>query len=341
MPAQIGMAVIGAGIMGKLHARVYNQLPQCRLVAVADLNGERARSLAAELGGVDWYEDYAAMLADERIQAVSVATPDHLHRQPVIDCLQAGRHVLVEKPLATSLADCDAMMAAERATGKRLMVNYTHRWAPPYAVAKQRLTQGAMGQPVMAYARKNDTIYVPTEMCPWLAQSSSADFLSSHDIDLVRWYFGLEAESVYARGVKRVLKARGIDIYDAIQALVTFRGGAIATFESSWIYPNTFPTATDSFIELVMEAGVIHLDRKQEIVDACDAGAYTFPKVSINYEIDGRIEGAFRCCLEHFARCIQEDRPPLVSSTDGRKVAEIVTAIHLSLESGGIVPLPL
>ncbi len=341
MVNSIGVAVIGAGNMGKQHARVYKELPQAELIAVVDLQEERARNLATAVGGVDWYTDYLEMLNDGRIAAVSITTPDHLHEKLVIDCLKAGRDVLVEKPLATSLTACDRMLAAENESGRILMVNYNHRWLPPYAMAKKRLEGGRQGKPVMAYARKNDTIAVPTEMCPWLYRSSSADFLSSHDIDLVRWFFQLEVKSVYACGVKGVLQSHGIDTYDAIQALVRFHGGAIATFESTWIYPNTYPTLTDSFIELVMERGVIHLERQKEMIDVIDDEKHSYPKNILNCEIDGRLLGAFRFCIEHFLRCVETGEPPLTSAADARKTAEAVAAIHRSLETGAVIELPL
>ncbi|HHW09812.1 MAG TPA: Gfo/Idh/MocA family oxidoreductase [Firmicutes bacterium] len=338
---KLGAAVIGAGNMGKMHARIYKELYQAELIAVADINEERARELATAMGGVDYYKDYTEMLKDERIEVISVTTPDHLHEEPVTACLEAGRHVLVEKPLATSLEACDRMLAAEKKAGKILMVNFNHRWAPPYAATKNQLRQGKQGRPVMAYARKNDTIWVPTGMCPWLQHSSSADFLSSHDIDLVRWFFELEVKSVYACGVKRVLKGMGYDTYDAIQALVRFDGDAIATFESAWIYPDTYPTLTDSFIELVMERGVIHIDRQREMVDAVDNEKHYYPKSNLSCEIEGRLQGAFKYCIEHFLHCAETGAMPMTSAADARKTAEVVAAIHRSLETGQVVELPL
>lgn len=341
MPERLGFAVVGAGTMGKRHARVYQELRDVDLVAVVDSDESRAKELAGHLGGVEWHTDYRALLEDARIAGITVATPDHLHRNPVIECLEAGKHVLVEKPLATTLEECDAILRTERESGKVLMVNYNHRWAPPYAVAKQAIQDESKGKPVMAYARKNDTIYVPTEMLSWSAGTSPASFLSSHDIDLVRWFFGREVRTVYARGIRRILKEKGIDTFDAIQAMVEFDGGAIATFESSWIYPNTYPTLTDSFIELILEKGSIHVDRKAEMVEVSDEKAYQYPTLSISCEIGGRIEGAFKYAIEHFIDCIREERQPDVSGADGRAVAEIVEAIHRSIRTNQVIHLPL
>ena len=336
------MGVIGIGTMGSMHAKVYEQLPNTELVAIADLDIARAQKFAREFDhDVQCYRNYKDLMANPEIDAVSIALPDHLHKEPVIIALESGKHVLVEKPLATNLNDCDRMIRVAEECQKILMVNYTHRWAPPYAKAKELLEQGNMGQPLMAYARKNDTIRVIVELWPWLANSTPPAFLSSHDIDLVRWYFGCEAKTVYARGVKRVLKAKGIDTLDVAQALVEFENGAIATFESGWVYPNSFPTDTDSYMEIITENGVIHLDRKKEVVEISDDMSYRLPKTSISYRVEGRLEGAFKSALEHFVTCIVKGVRPITSGADARQVGEIVEAIHLSISSGEPVALPL
>jgi predicted dehydrogenase len=339
---RIRAGVIGAGKMGSMHAEVYNDLAITELVAIADTNFERARVLASRIGSdVRCYDSYENMLRDADIDAVSIAIPDHAHKEPVLAALESGKHVLVEKPLATKLVDCDEMLEFSRESEKILMVNYTHRWAPPYAKAKELLDDSRMGDLIMAYARKNDTIRVVTDYLPWLAKSTPPAFLSSHDIDLVRWYANSEAKSVYAKGVKRILKSKGFNTLDVAQALVEFENGAIATFESGWIYPNSFPTDTDSYVELVTEHGVIHLDRKKEIVEAADDVSYRLPKTSISFRVEGRLEGAFKSSLEHFINCILTGKEPLTSAQEARQVAEIVEAIHLSIETGQPISLPL
>jgi len=213
------------------------------------------------------------------------------------------------------------------------MVNYSHRWASPYAKAKEIFDSGKIGKPVMAYARKNDTINIIKEW-PWLANSTPPAFLSSHDIDLVRWFFNSEVKSVYARCYDKILKSKLINTLNAVQALVEFDNGAIATFESAWIYPNAFPTTTDSYIELVGEKGVIHLDRKKEIIEVADEESFYYPKISISSRIEGQLEGAFKLSLKHFVKCVLEGKEPLTSVFVARQVAEVVEAIHRSLESG-------
>jgi len=228
------------------------------------------------------------------------------------------------------------MIAAAEQCGRILMVNYSHRWVPAYYLAHQQIITGELGQPLMAYTKKDDTIDVVDEW-PWLQNSSPAAFLSSHDIDLARWMIGGEAVTAYAQGAKKVLKeTRGYDTYDCIQALVKFDNGAFATFESGWIYPNTYPTRTDSYIQITCERGVIQLPRCSEALEIAAESGYRYPRLGITAEIEGRVLGAFRTAHEHFYACIRDGREPLTTGRNARGVAEIIDAIHRSLASGEV-----
>lgn len=336
---KIGMGVIGAGIMGDYHARVYSELEKTQLIAVADLVEERAKKLAKKYGARKIYTDYQKLIDDSQVEAVSVATPDFAHFRPVIGCLEAGKHVLVEKPLTTDLEEANKIIESARGSRAKLMVNYSHRWLPAYFQAHQVIEEGKIGEPVMSYTRKNDTIYVPTKMLSWAEKSSPAMFLSAHDIDLVRWYIKSEVEEVYANAVFRVLKNRGINAPDCIQAQVKFKNGAIATFESAWIYPDTFPTMTDSFIEIVGTKGVIHLERKEEQMEIATEKSFQHPRNLLTFPIFGKLQGAFSLSLTHFVESILEDSEPYVSGEEGREVTRILCAIHKSIEKGEPVKL--
>jgi len=137
----IGVGVIGMGVFGTQHARVWSEQPGARLVAVADTVAERARA-GAERFGCSSFTDAREMLAMEDIDAVSVCTPDDLHRDPVVAALEAGKHVLVEKPFATRVADCDAMMAAASRSGRILTVGHVLRFDPRYHLARQTVQRG-------------------------------------------------------------------------------------------------------------------------------------------------------------------------------------------------------
>jgi predicted dehydrogenase len=265
----IRFGIIGTGIMGSAVGRVLKLCPQVELAALCDLDRERLEKSGKEFVVSGLYERYSEMLDGEKLDAVAVATPDPLHTNPVVDSLTKGCHVLVEKPMATSLKDAEEIYRVVRKTGKKLQVNFNHRWLSPYHKAKEMVLSGELGEPVVGYARKNNPIYVPTEMIKsWSGRTTPAWFLSCHDIDLMTWWFDADPVEAYAKGAKKVLVAKGFDTYDAIQALVTYEGGKFATYEAVWIYPNSSPYMPDSFMELIGSAGTLHLDRQAEAVDA-------------------------------------------------------------------------
>lgn len=204
---RLHVGVIGAGIMGRAHAGVVRDYHRSEVVAVASRTAASAHKLAADCGDARVYPDYHALLGDPAVDLVCVATPDHLHADVVVAAAEAGKHIIVEKPFTTDVADADRALAAVRRAGVRAMTLYNHRWVPAYAQAQDRIAAGEIGAPVLGYARKNDWIYVPTEMLGWASGTTAAWFLSSHDIDLICWFFGDEAEEVYATAVSRVLRA--------------------------------------------------------------------------------------------------------------------------------------
>jgi predicted dehydrogenase len=339
--SKLRICVIGAGAMGSLHINVFATMPETELAGIADLDAERAETEAAKYGAdIKCYTDYQKMIDELKPDAVAIALPDSMHKDPVVAALSAGAHVLVEKPLATTLADSEHMIGYAKKCGRTLMVNFSHRWIPAYYKAKELVSRGEIGPVAMVYAKKDDTIGVVRKW-GWLGESTSAAFLSSHDIDLTRWIIGGEAKSVYARGYKKVLAKEGYDTYDCIQALVEFENGTFATFESGWIYPDTFPSATDSFIQITCEHGVIQLPRLSETIEVATDKAYIYPKIAIASMINGKVQGAFRLSLEHFIECVKTGREPITSGYQARQVAEIVEGIHRSIKTGEVVKLPL
>ncbi|MFI5490382.1 Gfo/Idh/MocA family protein [Micromonospora echinaurantiaca] len=331
--SQLGVGIIGAGIMGRVHAEILADHPATRVVAVTSRTRASAEKLAGD-HGARVHPDPAALVADPDVDIVVVATPDHLHAAMVCAAAEAGKNVLVEKPFTTDPAEADQAVAAVRRAGVKAMTLFNHRWVPAYAQAQARIAAGDIGRPRLAYARKNDTRHVPTRMIPWAESTTCAWFLSSHDIDLVCWMFDDEVETVYASAVDGVLRGLGVDTPDAIQAQCRFRGGGVATFESCWTYPDTFPTMTDSFVEIVGERGVIHLDRKCEQIEIATEDAYQYPRNLLVRTVHGVPAGAVRDAIWHLVDAVRHDREPLVTLESSRHVTAVLAAVHRSIASG-------
>jgi predicted dehydrogenase len=332
------ITIIGLGIMGKNVCRALRRTPMVRLVAAADLKAENLDAAKAEFDLEKTYDDYETMIAVEKPDAVFIATPDWAHHDPVMACLDAGIHVHVEKPLTTDEAEAAAIVRKVRQSGLKLQVSYNHRWLAPYHATYRQIRDGTIGHCLMGYARKNNPITVPTEMIPWGKDSSPMWFLSSHDIDLMTWWFDDDPVEVKGFGIKRVLKQRyGWDTYDAMQGLVRFTQGGFATFESTWIYPACHPAMPDSFMEVVGEHGHIHLDRKAEAIEMSSPDGFKWPRSLLNYQVFDHWTGAFPSCINSFIDALADDREPYVTAYDGWRTTAVLDAIHRSADTGDTI----
>jgi predicted dehydrogenase len=336
----VRIGVVGLGIMGEQYVRIYQAHPGARVTAISTRRPERLAEIGSKYGVEGRHADFREVIERDDVDAVCVATPDAVHHGAVRAALEAGKHVLCEKPFTTDLAEADDLLNLVRSRPRqKLQVAFNHRWLSSYNQGAVAIRKGDIGRPVAGYARKNDTIYVPTEMLPWAAQTTPIHFLGAHDIDLMRWFFASEPLTAYARGVKGVLTARGVDTWDAIQAMVTFEGDGFATFEAAWIYPNAFPTLTDSFVEVIGTAGHLHFDRKRESIEMSTEKQFTYPKTFLLADIFGRMRGAFVECLSDFVAAITQDTEPRVTAFDGRQVTAVLDAISRSLASGRPEPV--
>ena len=340
MSEKIRVGVIGAGIMGQQYIRIYQDHPYAKVVAVAAGHLQNAQEAAARHGVPVATDDWKTITGSEEIDAVCIALPDDMHFAATQSALTHGKHVLIEKPMTTNLAEADEIVRLAEASKLKVQVAFNHRWLAPYHQGKVSIAAGEIGEPICAYARKNDTIFVPTKYINWAHQTTPAWFLSCHDIDLVTWFFGSDPVEARAWGVKRVLAAQGIDTYDMIQAQVRYANGAMATFESGWVHPDTFPTMVDSFIGLVGEHGHLHFDRKRESLEMSTPQRFTYPKTFLSGDVFGTLRGAFPSCLDDFISAIRKDIAPAVGVRDGRRVTATLVAIHESLKTGGNVAVP-
>jgi len=333
---KVKFGIIGLGIMGKNSGHVLKRNSDVDLVAAADLNEKTLEDGAKELEIQKKYKKYEDMLEDGKVDAVYVATPDWAHYKPIMDSLKAGKHVAVEKPLTTDINEATDIVKMVEKTGLKFQVQFNHRWLSPYHETWRMIKNGDIGEPMIGYARKNNPIYVPTEMLYWAGNSSPAWFLSSHDIDLMSWWFNSNPVEAHAYGIKKVLASRGIDTYDAIQGQVKYENGSFATFEAAWIYPNTHPAMPDSFMEVIGAEGHIHLDRKTEAIEMSKKDRFWWPRSFLNCNIFGEWQGAFPSCINSFVKDIIEDREPVVNAGEAWRTTAALDAIHRSIVSGKV-----
>jgi len=339
---RIRVGVIGAGIWGATHVRAYAQHASADLVAVCDLEEARAQQVAEEAGTAKPFTSVEQMLAEVELDAVSVVTPDAAHTDIVIACAKAGVHVLCEKPLATNVEACEAMIAAAREASVYLMVDWHNRWNPPFAEAHRSIQAGELGDVRYIYYRLSDTIYVPTTMLPWAADSSVLLFLGSHALDTTCWLMKATPTRVSCRRQAGVLTAMGINTADTYVTVVDFDNGAMAVVENSWILPPSSPALIDHHVEVLGAAGAIYLNpqRCAPIAKYTQATPGGFPDASlpdmfVTPEVHGRQVGFAVESIYHFIECVRDGRPPLTRGADGLLNTRLILAAEASADQDG------
>jgi len=334
-----GFGVIGVGTWGEYHALTYSRHPGAALVAVCDKDEARAQAIAAKYGAQRCYTDYRELLGDPEIQAVSIATPDFLHREIAVAAAEAGKDTLVEKPLATMVEDAQAIIEAAERAGVKLMVDFHNRWNPPFNLAKATIEAGELGEPKLIYARLNNTLFVPTQMVKWAARSATIWFTGSHVIDLVCWLVGDEVRRVYSVARSGVLKALGVDTPDFFETVLEFGRGAVAVVENCWILPDSEPTLIDLKMQIVGGKGTLQLDPSHHRAIEKYTDKLSYPDVLIMPAVFGQLKGFAVESIKHFADCVIHDQAPMVTGKDGLINTAIICAALRSAETGQPVAL--
>ena len=321
---KIKTAVIGVGIYGEVHVRTYNKDPRTELVSVWSRTKKRAREIA-EKYNCNYTTSLDGIANDKRIRLVSIATPDFAHAEPAIRMLEAGKHVLIEKPMAVSTEDCKRIMEAQRIGKGKLMVNFHNRWHPPIVESKRRIDNGEIGNPVSIYARLSDRIDVATKWLSWAGRSGPEWFLFPHTIDLILWFLNGEMPTkIFAVGKKGVLSSMGIDCYDVIQAQLEFKN-CIVSLESSWIIPKGWRNIVDFRIDVLGTKGKIEIEGDKEGIGIATEN-YQTPFV-LDYITEEEP-------IKYFIDCIERDVSPKPGVEDGLRVTKIIEGMLHSLRKG-------
>jgi len=254
----VNMAVIGGGVFGSFHLKALKCLESTtnnvKLVALAD-NNEKVLKEQMKRFGIKGYSNYQEMLDAEKIDAVTIATPDYLHREIAINVANAGKHILVEKPLDITIEGCNEIIEAAHRNNVFLEVDFHKRYDPHYKLLEKLIREGQLGKILYGYVHAEDRINVPTKMLRWADKTSPVFFIGIHFLDLMRWLLKADAEKVYATGIKYKLKKLGINTFDYIQAKVEFENKTSICFDTSFILPQKFNSNTNQGLKLVGTEG--------------------------------------------------------------------------------------
>lgn len=335
-----GFALIGAGLFGQRHAQAYQRHPLVEFKYVCDLDEARAKSVAEAYGAAAYTTDFNEIMADPDVIAVSVATPDPAHRDAVVAAAKAGKHILVEKPLATTVEDAEAMIAAANGAGVKLMVDFHNRANPPMVAARDAVARGDIGKPSYVYTRLSNTIAVPRDMLKWSSQSSALWFLGSHMIDVVGWILNDKPVRAYVVSRDGILKDLGVDAPDFHVATVEYESGTVGVFEHAWILPDTYNTVKDLKIELLGSKGAINIDGSHNrTMELYTQNKGAFPDMLVP-PFGPHLTGFVLDAVVHFVEAVLFDKPVLATGEEGLANTKIISALIEAARLGQPVQLP-
>lgn len=339
MKKVVGFGIIGCGTLAPTHAEAINWIESSRLIAVADIDSQRAEDFGSKYGAKRSYADYRQLLADDEIDAISICAPHHLHAQMTIEAAKAKKHVLVEKPMAINLDQANMMIEACEKAKVKLGAIFQHRFDPSARRVKDALEKGILGSVVLASAHvkwhRTEEYYQAQR---WRGQWSTAGGgalinQAIHMVDLLCWFMG---------GVKSVSAYMGslthqVEVEDNLVAILNFSNGAMGTIEAS---TSSYPQ-TPERLEISGSEGTI------AISDGKIVRWDLSTNIALGYEGPGEAEeGEPRFVgksyygsghpkqIEDFVKAIQEDREPFITGKDARKTLEVIFAIYRSADSG-------
>lgn len=328
------IAIVGAGVWGDTHAAIYREHPNVEPVAICDKNIEKAKALAEKYGLGRVFGSVDELLAWGDFEAVSIVTPDFLHADIAVACANAGKHMLIEKPLATTREDVFRIMEAVEKNNVRAMVDLHNRFSPPFAEAKRLIELGELGNLRNGYFRLNDIKWVATDMLSWSAQSSILWFLGSHSFDTLQWLFQDRATRVYTVSNRGVLDSLGVDTDDTFLTTIEFEHGAIAQMENGWITPNANPCVNDIKCNLTGDKGMIAIDASNHnMIQFYSDNTVTVPDVIVRNQIHGRVKGFAYESIRSFVDQMAADKPFIVSLEDAARTSLAILAIMESAKT--------
>jgi UDP-N-acetylglucosamine 3-dehydrogenase len=310
----INVSVLGCGVWGRNHARVFSELPNARLVSVVDINQATAREIS-ERYNTSYALNPIEAMADPEVDAVTVCTPTVTHMELALQAIEAGKHVLVEKPMTNTVMEAETLIRAAEKNGVYLAVGFVERFNPAVKEAYRVISEGIIGDIILVHAKR---------VSKWPIRIGDVGVikdLAVHDIDIVNKLFGEEAGSVFAN-------AGNIrhDFEDYANIMMCFKGKRGAFIETNWLTPRKVRsltiTGTEAIINVEYITQTLTLENSKQI---------TQPFID-NAE-------PLRLELESFINSIINDTPPEVSGLDGLRALRVCEAAIESARTGNQVVL--
>jgi predicted dehydrogenase len=323
---QLRVGVIGLGYFGERHARIYEAIPNARLVAVCDRDEERASALGKRLGAAS-VGDYRALLARNDIDAVSICLPDRLHTEAAIASAAAGKAILLEKPFAHDLANARQIAAAVAAAGVRLMIGHILRFDPRYVRVHAASAPEVLGMPLTVRAKRNGIRATAKRLG---GATSILFYMGVHDVDAMQWVARSRIASVYAQKIERL----GHGNEDALYAVVSFENGAIGLIDYNWAWPDGLMNGYRSALEIVGTKSAAYLDCADQGFYQVDDDRTTGGDTHLWPEINGRIVGDLADEIAHFVDAVLYNKPFVQDWREALDAVPVLDALARSSVTG-------
>jgi UDP-N-acetylglucosamine 3-dehydrogenase len=329
----IGYGIIGLGFFGEKHAEVAHWLPNVELRAICTRNDQRRRQIKRRLHVPADCRDYHELLADPKIEAVSIVTHVDDHLEPTLAALAAGKHVLVEKPMARNPADCDRMIEAAQRADRMLMVGHICRFNPRYALARERIASGEIGRIVSMYARRNIPAAVSKKVLEKVGPLLGDGV---HDTDLMLWMSGARVETAYAL----TENIRGLEHPDIGWAMYRFDSRAIGVIENVWFLPEGSPFRIHEQLEIIGTHGTIYVHGGDTNLVIQGRSGIDSPDTLYWPQMHGEPSGALRTEMAYFVDCVTRgEKPTVVTPAEARAAVAAIAAAEQSAATGKVVTL--
>jgi len=333
MSQPIRVCLVGAGRVARVHANsLVNYVPAAQLVAIADPSRQTLDETGTMFGIDTRFESFEQALESAEFDAVAITTPTFTHAELAVAAANAGKHVLLEKPMAMNLEECDAIIATAEEKGVILQLAFMRRFDPEFVVAAERIAAGDIGRPMLIKSLTHGPGLPP----PWARDLKTSNGnlaeVNSHDWDCMRWLMGTNPERVHVEVANFKGEARGIDIehyYDTAIVNIRFESGGLGSISS--VCPCDY--GYDARVEIIGEHGIMQIgEMKGQAIVVCtnrDQGLIT----PIYRTWLQRFEWAYIREMEHFVDCITTGKQPKVGGVDGRwAVASVLAATKSILE---------
>jgi len=342
---QIGVGIIGTGWCGGIRAQTCAGHPLVRSVHLAEIRPERLAEVSAATRASTATSDYRRLLEIADVDAIYIsATPETTHYPMARDCLAAGKHVFLEKPIALELAEADELIATARARKLKFTIGYSQRFNPKFAFVRKSIRDGTIGRPVSALVSRHITRNLGTKISGRIKLSPAA-MEATHDLDFVLWCLEpARPVRVYSQinfGVMR--ETSGGPIPDTQWITVTMDSGLSFVIGAGWTLPPGYPNFSTTWIEFVGTEGAVMVDdsHRDVVLNTMSKGMVLPMSTMPGEAVEHTYAGPMAAETIHFLEAVAMDRPVLVTPEHARTVMELYIAADRSAETNAPVALPL